>query len=241
MPSPKPLLLDLWQEVGRHAAFKDSAAELLKRLQGHLPVQALVLVHLLPESRAAELMVHEEQGATHADNREPLRFAENDYAALKRWCARDGVARFEEPQDWPAPLAALKLGYTEREVLAAPLSHGGAATGVMLLVAAPKKHFTQADVKLTSTLLEAFGAAMDNHIRLKEMARLKDAAEADRQSLLARLGREALEDEIVGAGSGLEPVMQRVAMVAVSDASVLILGETGAGKEVVARAIHTRS
>ncbi len=241
MTTPKPLILELWREVGRHAAFGDSAAELLRLLSPHLPVEALVLVHLLPETHAVEVMVHEQRGTPHTENREPLRLGEPGYAALKRWCGRSEVARFGEPRDWPAPLAALGLGYAEREVLAAPLGDAHAPTGVVLFVAAAKKKFTKEDVKLAATLLDAFSAAMDNHIRLKEMARLKDAAEADRQSLLARLGREALEDDIVGSSSGLKPVMQRVAMVATSDASVLILGETGAGKEVVARAIHTRS
>jgi len=70
---------------------------------------------------------------------------------------------------------------------------------------------------------------------------LREAAEAEKQSLLTRLGREKLGDPIVGAGSGLRAVMERVELVARSDVPVLIFGETGAGKELVARAIHTRS
>jgi transcriptional regulator with GAF, ATPase, and Fis domain len=235
MSTADPLILALWREVGRHAALGESAAALLKLLGPYLPVEALVLVHLLPESHSAEVMLHQERAAP-AQQVEPLRFAESQYATLKRWCARREVAR-----GLPSPLVGLDLGNLEREVLAAPLHSGDTATGVVLFVAAPRKHFTQAEQKLVATLLDAFGAALDNHIRLKEMEHLKEAAEADRQSLLARLGREALEDEIVGSSKGLKPVLQRVAMVASSDASVLILGETGAGKEVVARAIHTRS
>jgi hydrogenase-4 transcriptional activator len=235
MSTANPLLLDLWREVGRHAALSESAPRLLKLLGPELPSEALVLVHLLPENNSAEVMLHQERGAA-TPQVEPLRFAESQYAGLKRWCARREVSR-----GLPSPLLGLNLGAVEREVLAAPLHSGETATGVVLFVAPPRRHFTQAEQKLAATLLDAFSAALDNHIRLKEMAHLKDAAEADRQSLLARLGREALEDDIVGSSNGLKPVLQRVAMVASSDASVLILGETGAGKEVVARAIHTRS
>ena len=59
--------------------------------------------------------------------------------------------------------------------------------------------------------------------------------------MLTRLGREKLGDTIVGVGSGLRGVMERVELVARSDVPVLIFGETGSGKELVARAIHNRS
>ncbi len=49
------------------------------------------------------------------------------------------------------------------------------------------------------------------------------------------------QETIVGAEAGFRPAMERVNLVAPSDVPVLILGETGSGKEVVARAIHTRS
>jgi transcriptional regulator with GAF, ATPase, and Fis domain len=58
---------------------------------------------------------------------------------------------------------------------------------------------------------------------------------------LTRLGRKALADTVVGADSGLRMVMDRVELVARSDVPVLIVGETGTGKELVARLIHNRS
>jgi formate hydrogenlyase transcriptional activator len=82
---------------------------------------------------------------------------------------------------------------------------------------------------------------LDNDLRLREMAALSEAAEADKRSLLTRLGRKTLGDTIVGVESGLRAVMERVELVARSDAPVLIFGETGTGKELVARAIHNRS
>ncbi len=58
---------------------------------------------------------------------------------------------------------------------------------------------------------------------------------------MSRLDRQDITDSIVGAETGLRPVMERVEQVAASDVPVLILGETGSGKEVIARAIHRRS
>jgi transcriptional regulator with GAF, ATPase, and Fis domain len=68
-----------------------------------------------------------------------------------------------------------------------------------------------------------------------------EVAEADRRSLLRRLGKEELRETIVGASDGLKEVLERVALVARTDAPVLLLGETGSGKEVVARALHEAS
>jgi transcriptional regulator with GAF, ATPase, and Fis domain len=73
------------------------------------------------------------------------------------------------------------------------------------------------------------------------MEKLRAAAEADKRSLLTRLGRQTLNAPVVGGEVGLRPVMERVDLVARSDVPVLILGETGSGKEVIARAIHDRS
>jgi transcriptional regulator with GAF, ATPase, and Fis domain len=55
------------------------------------------------------------------------------------------------------------------------------------------------------------------------------------------MGRSELGETIVGEGSGLQQVMQRVDLVSRSEVPVLILGETGTGKELIARAIHNRS
>src|SRR5258707_12293335 len=94
---------------------------------------------------------------------------------------------------------------------------------------------------MAAALLEPFSAALENDRRLHELATLREAAEADRRSLLSRLGRQEMGETIVGADSGLKIVMERVELVARSDVPLLILGETGTGKQVVARAIHCRS
>ncbi len=77
--------------------------------------------------------------------------------------------------------------------------------------------------------------------QLRELATLRNAAEAAIERLRARLGSGAGLDELVGTDGGLKAVFERIALVAKSDVPVLILGETGAGKEMVAREIHQRS
>jgi transcriptional regulator with GAF, ATPase, and Fis domain len=127
------------------------------------------------------------------------------------------------------------------EVLAGPLSGIDGFAGALVFVAPRGTSFESRHQELAAALLEPFSAALENDRRLHELATLREAAEAERRSLLTRIGRQEIREEIVGADSGLKHVMERVALVAQSDVPVLILGETGTGKEVVSRAIHSRS
>ena len=112
---------------------------------------------------------------------------------------------------------------------------------MVVFVAQPGTAFEDSHVGLVEALLEPFSVALENDQRLREMAAMRAAAEADKESLLKRLGRKKLTDTVVGADSGLQHVVERVGLVARNDAPVLILGETGTGKEVIARMIHTQS
>ena len=95
--------------------------------------------------------------------------------------------------------------------------------------------------ELVRSLADPLAAALENDRHGRELASYCEAAETERHALLKRLGRQDIADTIIGAQTGLQDVMERVDLVARSDTPVLILGETGTGKEVVARAIHRRS
>ncbi|MCP5277904.1 MAG: sigma-54-dependent Fis family transcriptional regulator [Thiobacillus sp.] len=94
---------------------------------------------------------------------------------------------------------------------------------------------------LVLALASPFSAVLANQQRWRALNSEREAAEAERRALLQRLKRPGLGDAIVGAEAGLREVMEAVDQVATSDAPVLILGETGTGKEVVARAVHVHS
>src|SRR5262249_39238533 len=137
--------------------------------------------------------------------------------------------------------AGLLAGGREGPGLAGPLLVRDAPAGVLLLVAAPRHELRDEHVEWMQSLLEPFAVALENDHRLRELVSLREALEADKRSLLSRLDRHDISDSIVGSDTGLKPVMEQIELVARSDTPVLILGETGAGKEVVARAIHQRS
>ncbi|MBN1481243.1 sigma-54-dependent Fis family transcriptional regulator [candidate division KSB1 bacterium] len=94
---------------------------------------------------------------------------------------------------------------------------------------------------MLNAILEPFSIALENHLRVRELEHLREAAEADTLYLLRRLRRNKISDRIVGEDTGLKLVMQRVKLVAASTVPVLLLGETGTGKEVISREIHRLS
>jgi transcriptional regulator with GAF, ATPase, and Fis domain len=123
--------------------------------------------------------------------------------------------------------------------LALPLHRGARCLGVALLES--RSQWRRESQAAIERLGEPIAAALQHHLDRSELHTLKSAADAEREALLRRLGREDGSTGIVGIDSGLRLVMERVDLIARTDLPTLILGETGSGKEVVARAIHDRS
>jgi transcriptional regulator with GAF, ATPase, and Fis domain len=163
-----------------------------------------------------------------------------EHHALLEWCRARSVTLFHRTSaDDIAPLVAGIGGFDE--VLAVPLVADNDVVGTLALVESRAGRFTDAHAALLTGLAAPLAVALVNDARLHEFTRLREALEADRRALLQRLDRIEVSDAIVGADSGLRRVMERVEQVAPTDVPILLLGETGSGKEVVARAIHTRS
>jgi formate hydrogenlyase transcriptional activator len=81
----------------------------------------------------------------------------------------------------------------------------------------------------------ATGADIEDGVRAEERTRNENLA------LREQIDRDSMFEDIVGSSESLRKVLRQVAKVAPSDSTVLILGETGTGKELIARAIHKRS
>lgn len=113
----------------------------------------------------------------------------------------------------------------------------GRQVGELGIKAPGNDRFTQEHAKLILTLKEPFAIAMANALQHQEVIRLKDML-ADDNRYLQRELTELSGSEIIGADFGLKDVMSLVRQVAPLDSPVLLLGETGVGKEVIANAIH---
>ncbi len=100
--------------------------------------------------------------------------------------------------------------------------------------------FNKAHKDLLSSLRQPFAIALSNSRRYQEIVKLKELLADDNQYLRTQL-RQISGTEIIGADFGLKSVMEMVRQVAPIDSPVLLRGETGSGKEVIANAIHELS
>jgi len=233
-----PTVLDVWREVGSHLDIGEFAAKTFETLAAAGPVRRIVVRRLLPDLRSIETVA--EAPAEHAAPSARESLAPNARRRLVAWLRRGAIAHAGLRAPARGELALLAPGF-DVPLIAVPLGRDETTWGALILAAGPGETFAPRHLALAAALAEPFTAALANDRRLRELTALREAAEADRRSLLTRLGRDALVDEVVGAETGLAHVMERVAMVAPQAVPVLILGDTGTGKELVARTIHMRS
>ena len=120
-----------------------------------------------------------------------------------------------------------------------PLMSGNTLLGVLKLAQCDEKVFTTTNLKLLRQIAERVSIAIDNALAYREIQRLKERLVDENLALTEQLNNVESEfGEIIGRSEAMNSVLKQVEMVAHSDSTVLILGETGTGKELIARAIH---
>ncbi|WP_222427522.1 sigma 54-interacting transcriptional regulator [Desulfobotulus alkaliphilus] len=112
--------------------------------------------------------------------------------------------------------------------------------GMLLLAAEGCNRYDESHAELMGMLNEPFSIALTNALQYEEIVRLKEMLEEDNRYLHKEL-RHISGDRIIGADFGLKEVMQMVRQVAPLESPVLLLGETGTGKELLANALHAAS
>jgi formate hydrogenlyase transcriptional activator len=151
------------------------------------------------------------------------------------------VMLFNEPNLEPLGKTMFQqLGKPDSSGLVLHLDVEGERLGALSIVAEGKGRFSQEHARLMSLLNEPFVIAFSNALKHQEILRLKDLLADDNRYLHRELFRLS-GDEIVGADFGLKEVMTLGRQVAFLNSPVLLLGETGVGKDVIANAIHYSS
>jgi hydrogenase-4 transcriptional activator len=235
MKENESFLLELWRAVCLPTDLQASVSAAAPLLARRFPLDLILVRTVDLERECLETLAAEKVGPTPVPSQVRTPFLLQDLNRLAVWGRKNTV---QGSLPWSEGLCP--AGDSEN-ILAGPLQPARGALGVLVLLLAKESHWGEPEAALAQEILAPFTVALQNDRHIHELTALRESAEADRRSLLSRLDRHDITDSIVGAETGLRPVMEQVQRVAGSDVPVLILGETGSGKEVVARAIHGKS
>lgn len=211
-------LLMLWKLVAKQPKLSQVMPELLRQIQQEIPIAGLKVLYI--EQNPVKLRFLGSAGSNENIDKYLIDNVEG-------WLISD------------KKLHILPAAEMEMQILVCTMMTESGKT--ILLTLRCNSSLTLEVHNNLSEILSIFLAAAENELRLDDLNQLKNISESDKLSLLQRTGRDSVKDHIVGISHGLAETMHKVNLVAPSDSTVLILGETGSGKEVIARAIHQQS
>jgi formate hydrogenlyase transcriptional activator len=122
-----------------------------------------------------------------------------------------------------------------------PLIHHGKAIGTLSIVSRMEGGISKDDVSMLVRIADQVAMAVDNTMAFQRIAELRDKLRQEKQYLEEEINLDNRYEDIVGESKGLRQVLKEIETVAPTTATVLIQGETGTGKELLARAIHRLS
>ena len=125
--------------------------------------------------------------------------------------------------------------------VAVPLPSETRVLGVLCVGSRVESYFSPKDREFLVGIGRQVSLAVQNMVAYQEIADLKASLERENQYLQEEIGTDHNFSDIVGNSESLRVVLQTLKTVAPTTASVLITGQTGTGKELIARAIHTLS
>ena len=154
---------------------------------------------------------------------------------------RPVLIRHLDLEEFPAPQTRHAYNDGLRSGCIIPLVAHDRALGTLDIASRSEGAFTEEDVQLLTHIAKQIAIAVENALAYREISALKDKLAQEKLYLEEEIRSEMNFDQIVGDSPALRQVLDLVQTVAPSDSTVLLLGETGTGKELIARAIHDHS
>ncbi|HOV34040.1 MAG TPA: sigma-54 dependent transcriptional regulator [Candidatus Hydrogenedens sp.] len=239
----KEILFNIWKEVASHNKIDNFISNIMPEVKKFLPSLENIDIFIFNKQlNTLELLPTPNSKITHKNNHFTVydSFNQDIEELIKMREIVQGSSKHRKSN-----LTKIFSFFYEQELLPyaflAPLYMRNSIEGLMICVLRKNYPINERTQAVLSKLIEPFSVALANHKRIIELETLRKAEEAEKMTLLRKLGRESYDDHIIGEKTGLKFVLERVKLVANSDLPVLILGETGTGKELIARAIHKNS
>ncbi len=154
---------------------------------------------------------------------------------------KPAVVKGEDLERFPSEIARLLLDEGIRSVCAVPLLTHDRVLGTLNVGSRTDIAFAPEDVDLLAQVAAQIAIAVENALAHEEVNALKERLAKEKLYLEDEIRAHYNFEEIIGDSPALRRVLKQVEIVAPTDSTVLILGETGTGKELLARAIHNLS
>jgi len=235
------LLLDLTNHIVSNLDLRELLRAISASVRRVMRCDAVVV--MLPTSEGSQLRIYAQ------DFPESKGFAKEEYLMPIEGTTAGVAFRTGKPlmgnlRDLPS-LEPKEVSIREAEGFqigcAVPLISRNHVLGVLALGRLEANLFTQEDLDFLTQIASQVAVAVENALAYGEIAELKNRLAQEKLYLEEEIRGEMDFEGIVGQSTALRHVLQLVETVAPSDSTVLLLGETGTGKELIARAIHERS
>jgi formate hydrogenlyase transcriptional activator len=154
---------------------------------------------------------------------------------------KPAVVRKADPSEVPLEIYNEMVAEGLESSCLIPLINRGRALGILSIARTTEVPFAPYDVEFLTQAAGQIAIAIENAVAYHEISQLKDKLAQEKLYLEEEIRGEMNFENIVGNSPTLKHVLELVETVAPNDSTVLLLGETGTGKELIARAIHDRS
>src|SRR5262245_52712335 len=151
------------------------------------------------------------------------------------------IANAEEETRWPRLRDQMFRPYGATSFCYVPLTTARQRLGALAFASKQPAAYDASDVDFLHLVANQVAVAVENALAFDEIEKLKEKLTREKVYLEEEIRTEHNFDEIVGESAALRRVLKEVATVAPTDSTVLIRGETGTGKELIARALHQLS